>query len=123
MGGPARQLKTTPQEYLAFERASDERHEYVDGEIFAMSGGTREHSLVGHNVEVALGNALGRGSALVRGGAGTLAGVLARRATWGACRRASKVRRGEPHRPHARARHQPMASPAIPTATWNRPKA
>src|SRR5258708_7489239 len=58
MGEPARQLKMTPQEYLALERASDEKHEYVDGEIFAMSGGTREHSLVGHNVEVELGTAL-----------------------------------------------------------------
>jgi len=34
------------QEYLDFERASSERHEYADGEIFAMSGGTFEHSLL-----------------------------------------------------------------------------
>lgn len=48
----------TPQEYLAFERASETKHEYVDGEIFAMSGGTREHSLVGQHVARELGNAL-----------------------------------------------------------------
>lgn len=42
----------TPQEYLAFERASETKHEYVDGEIFAMSGGTREHSLVGTSVRM-----------------------------------------------------------------------
>lgn len=47
MGEAAKQLKMTPAEYLAFERASTEKHEYVDGEIFAMSGGTREHSLAG----------------------------------------------------------------------------
>jgi Uma2 family endonuclease len=40
----------TPEEYLAFERASEQKHEYADGEIFAMSGGTREHSLVGQNI-------------------------------------------------------------------------
>jgi Uma2 family endonuclease len=50
--------KMTPAEYLAFERASDDKHEYVDGEIFARSGSTREHSLLGHNVGVELGNAL-----------------------------------------------------------------
>jgi Uma2 family endonuclease len=43
-------LKMTPEEYLAFERASDEKHEYADGEIFAMSGGTREHSLTAANI-------------------------------------------------------------------------
>jgi Uma2 family endonuclease len=58
MGEAARQIRMTPEEYLAFERASDERHEYADGEIFAMSGGTREHSLAGQNVARELGNAL-----------------------------------------------------------------
>ncbi len=33
-----------PEEYLAFERASEVKHEYADGEVFAMSGGTFEHS-------------------------------------------------------------------------------
>lgn len=48
----------TPEEYLAFERASDQKHEYANGEIFAMSGGTREHSLIGQNLARELGNAL-----------------------------------------------------------------
>jgi Uma2 family endonuclease len=30
----------TVEEYLAFERASDERHEYLDGVIYAMPGST-----------------------------------------------------------------------------------
>ena len=45
MGQPASKLRMSPEEYLAFERTSEERHEYADGEVFAMSGGTREHSL------------------------------------------------------------------------------
>ncbi len=58
MGEAAQRLKMTPAEYLAFERAAEQKHEYADGEIFAMAGGTREHSLLGHNVEVELGIAL-----------------------------------------------------------------
>ncbi len=58
MGEAAKQLKMTPAEYLAFERASSEKHEYVDGLIFAMSGGTRAHSLAGTNMLVELHTAL-----------------------------------------------------------------
>jgi Uma2 family endonuclease len=58
MGEAARWLKMTPAEYLAFERASEEKHEYVDGEIFAMAGGTHEHSLIGQNVAGELRSAL-----------------------------------------------------------------
>lgn len=58
MGEAARSALMTPQEYLAFERASEQRHEYADGETFAMSGGTREHSLIGQNIARELGNAL-----------------------------------------------------------------
>ncbi|MEM9454917.1 MAG: Uma2 family endonuclease [Myxococcota bacterium] len=49
-------------EYLAFERASLEKHEYVDGEVFAMSGGTGEHAAIAANLIRELGNAVfGRG--------------------------------------------------------------
>ena len=37
----------SPSEYLAMERASEERHEYFPGEIFAMSGASRSHNLIG----------------------------------------------------------------------------
>jgi Uma2 family endonuclease len=50
MGQAAEKLKMTAEAYLAFERASEERHEFVDGEIFAMSGGTWEHNLIAANV-------------------------------------------------------------------------
>lgn len=35
----------TPEEYLAIERRSETKSEYLDGEMFAMTGGTRRHSL------------------------------------------------------------------------------
>jgi len=51
------QSQLSPEEYLAFERTSEQRHEYADGEIFAMSG-TREHSLVAVNISSELSLAL-----------------------------------------------------------------
>jgi Uma2 family endonuclease len=40
----------TPEEYLRLERDATERHQYFQGEIFAMAGGTPEHSLIISNV-------------------------------------------------------------------------
>jgi Uma2 family endonuclease len=40
----------TPAEYLAFERQSDVRHEYFRGELFAMSGASRQHVRISVNV-------------------------------------------------------------------------
>ena len=45
----------TPEEYLAFEREAEEKHEFVDGEIIAMAGASREHNLIGVNITVELG--------------------------------------------------------------------
>jgi Uma2 family endonuclease len=46
--------QTTPtyssQEYLALERNAEQRHEYFDGEIFAMSGASERHNLIVGNV-------------------------------------------------------------------------
>jgi Uma2 family endonuclease len=42
--------RMTEEEYLAFERASDIRHEYRDGYVYAMAGATREHNLITGNV-------------------------------------------------------------------------
>lgn len=58
MGDPAARLRMTVEEYLAFERASEEKHEFVDGEIFAMSGGTYEHSTIAQSVGAILRMAL-----------------------------------------------------------------
>ena len=42
--------KLTPEEYLEFERKSEERHEYFDGEIFAMAGAKRRHNTAATNL-------------------------------------------------------------------------
>jgi len=48
----------TEEEYLSLERESEIRHEYYDGEIFAMSGASRKHNLITANVIRELGNQL-----------------------------------------------------------------
>ena len=48
----------TPEEFLTFERASDEKHEYYDGVIVAMSGAKRAHNLISVNVGSSLHAAL-----------------------------------------------------------------
>jgi Uma2 family endonuclease len=45
-------------EYIALDRASDERYEYVNGEAFAMAGGRPEHAVVTRNVIIALAASL-----------------------------------------------------------------
>lgn len=42
--------KLTPEEYLEFERKSEERHEYFNGEILAMSGAKRNHNKITTNL-------------------------------------------------------------------------
>src|SRR5580692_8340387 len=56
----AQKLKSTPEEYLAMERSSLEKHEYCDGEVFAMAGASEEHNLIVGNVVTALNVALRR---------------------------------------------------------------
>ena len=45
-------------EYLALEAASETKHEFLNGEIFAMAGGTPEHGALTANVIRLLGTAL-----------------------------------------------------------------
>jgi Uma2 family endonuclease len=44
-------------EYLAYERDSGMKHEYENGEIFAMAGGSRRHNALASRVSAALENA------------------------------------------------------------------
>lgn len=44
----------TPEEYLEFEVTSEERHEYVNGEIRLMTGGTPDHNEIASNLLLAL---------------------------------------------------------------------
>ena len=39
-----------PEEYLRLERQSEYKSEYVNGEIFAMTGASRKHNLVAGNI-------------------------------------------------------------------------
>ena len=48
----------TPAEYLAAERSSPERHEFFDGEIFAMAGASFEHNKIVGNLVGELQSAL-----------------------------------------------------------------
>ena len=40
----------SPEQYLEMERASDTKHEYYNGEVFAMAGALLPHNDVFHNV-------------------------------------------------------------------------
>src|SRR5215203_93648 len=42
--------KLTPEEYLEFERKSEIKHEYFNGEIFAMAGAKRRHNTISTNL-------------------------------------------------------------------------
>lgn len=44
MGRVAQRSKVSAAEYLAWERQQAEKHEYFDGEIFAMAGGSPRHN-------------------------------------------------------------------------------
>jgi Uma2 family endonuclease len=40
----------TPEEYLQFEEKSPIKHEYIDGQIYAMAGTTDTHNIVAGNI-------------------------------------------------------------------------
>lgn len=48
----------SPEEYLEQERKATEKHEYYQGEVFAMSGTSLEHVIISRNVMIELGNKL-----------------------------------------------------------------
>ncbi|HEV7904884.1 MAG TPA: Uma2 family endonuclease [Pyrinomonadaceae bacterium] len=53
----SRQVKTTyvtPEEYLSLERKAESKSEYLDGEIFAMTGASKNHNFIAGNVFSAL---------------------------------------------------------------------
>lgn len=51
-------LRMTEAEYLAFERESDVKHEFVDGKVYAMSGGSARHSFITVNTSTAFNTQL-----------------------------------------------------------------
>jgi len=50
----------SPDEYLELEVNSDERHEYIDGQIIPMTGGTPNHNQIAGNFYAALNFTLKR---------------------------------------------------------------
>lgn len=55
---PLKPVRFTIDEYLRLEAAAKQRHEYRDGRIIAMAGGSPEHSLVIANIIREVGNRL-----------------------------------------------------------------
>ncbi|MDV2993942.1 MAG: hypothetical protein N4J56_003596 [Chroococcidiopsis sp. SAG 2025] len=52
----------SPQEYLEWEPMQQLRHEYIDGEVFAMTGGTKPHNRIALNLVTALDSHLAQSS-------------------------------------------------------------
>lgn len=51
-------MSLTESEYLEIERAADFRSEFFEGEMFAMAGGTPQHSLIATNLAAEFHNRL-----------------------------------------------------------------
>ena len=49
-----KQVRMTAEEYLAWEARQEVRHEYCDGEVFAMAGGTKGHDEIAFNLRRSL---------------------------------------------------------------------
>ena len=58
MAVPKEKFLYTVEDYLEMERAAEERHEYVDGYIYKLSGETLPHSQIGINLSGELRQAL-----------------------------------------------------------------
>ena len=52
------QRRYTVEEYFALEEQSDVRHEFFEGEVFAMAGESKAHNLIAGNLYVGLRLAL-----------------------------------------------------------------
>ena len=50
--------RLSPADYLDLERDAEQRHEFLDGEVVAMAGGSRAHNLLATRVARLLGNHL-----------------------------------------------------------------
>ncbi|MEJ0055171.1 MAG: Uma2 family endonuclease [Bacteroidota bacterium] len=50
--------KHTVAEYLSFEKESLQKHEFFEGEIFAMAGASNAHNEIFSNVFIAIGSQL-----------------------------------------------------------------
>ncbi len=53
-GAPVPSQRISVDEYLEFEANSEQRHEYIDGAVYAMSGVSEKHELIAGNLFAAL---------------------------------------------------------------------
>jgi Uma2 family endonuclease len=65
--------RMTPEEYFEWEEKQEFRHEYFDGEVFAMAGGTIPHSAIAVNITTALKSRLRGKGCMVLNSDGKLA--------------------------------------------------
>ena len=50
--------KMTVADYIAWEAGNELKHEFIDGEVIDMTGGTGKHSNIAINITIALGGCL-----------------------------------------------------------------
>lgn len=53
-------MRMTVEEYLAYDRASEVKHEYIDGFVVALAGGTTAHNRLTLNMVMILAEHLGQ---------------------------------------------------------------
>ncbi|MCG8425516.1 MAG: Uma2 family endonuclease [Proteobacteria bacterium] len=58
MGSVTRHAIYTIEEYLRLEEHSNVKHEFLDGQMFAMAGGTPEHGAIAMRIAISLGSQL-----------------------------------------------------------------
>ncbi|MDQ3321579.1 MAG: Uma2 family endonuclease [Acidobacteriota bacterium] len=58
MGLPKLKLKISVEDYLEGEKVSQVKHEYIDGEVYAMAGTSKSHNRIIRNILNKLGNHL-----------------------------------------------------------------
>lgn len=58
MSLPQTQVDYSEEDYLALEREAEERHEYLDGQIYAMAGESPEHGVICMNLSRIIGTQL-----------------------------------------------------------------
>ena len=52
---PQAQIRYTEDQYLSIEREFEERHEYLDGQIYTMAGESPEHGAICTNLTAEIG--------------------------------------------------------------------
>ena len=65
MASAAAETYLTPEEYLAFERKATTKHEYLNGQIIAMSGASFAHNFITVNIATSLNVQLMEGACRV----------------------------------------------------------